>query len=192
LPIASAGQVTALLVDWSHGDPAALEQLTPLVYGELRRLAGSYLRSERQGHTLQPTALVNEAYVRMIAYEQQTWQNRGHFFGIAARLMRQVLVDHARKQVSQKRGANGVQVNLDDIDLASAEKPRDVIALNDALSALEAIDERKARIIDLRYFCGMTAEDVAQAMEISTATVDREARMARMWLCRHMDGQDLE
>lgn len=183
-----SGQITRLLADWGHGDQAALEQLTTLVYSELRRLANGYLRGERSGHTLQPTALVNEAYVRLISQDQQTVRSRAHFFGIAANLMRQVLVDHARKRTAEKRGSDGVRVDLNDIQLASQDRPRDIIALDDALRELQSVDPRKAQVIDLRYFCGMTVEEVAEALQISTATVERETRVARLWLCRHMDG----
>ena len=184
-----SGQITRLLADWAQGDSNALEELTPLIYGDLRRLASGYLRGERANHTLQPTALVHESYMRMISQNQQNLKNRSHFFGIAANLMRQVLVDHARKRAAEKRGSGTVCVDLNDLQLASREKPRDVIALDDALRALEEVDVRKARVMDLRYFCGMTGEEVAEALSISVATVEREARVARLWLLRHMSGE---
>ena len=180
--------ITRLLVDWSQGDELALEQLTPLVYDELRKLAASYLRGEKPGHTLQPTALAHEAYLRMVDQSQQNWQNRSHFFGVAAHLMRLILVDHARKSRAGKRGGGMTKVQLKEVMAASPERRGDVIALDDALSALAAIDPRKAKIIEMRYFGGMTIEETSHALGISTATVARDTQMAQLWLCREMKG----
>ena len=184
--MAATQPITRLLLDWSQGDALALDQLTPLVYDELRKLAGSYLRGERPGHTLQPTALAHEAYMRMVDQNQRNWQNRSHFFGVAAHLMRLILVDHARKARAGKRGGGAAKVELKDVMAASPERPDDVAALDDALTALAAIDPRKAKIIEMRYFGGMTVEETAHALGISPATVNRDTSMAQLWLCREM------
>ena len=179
------GDVTALLRDWSGGDPRALERLMPLVYGELRKLAASYLRRERSDHTLQPTALVHEAYLRLVDQRGVDWHNRAHFFGIAARMMRRILVDHARRRQAAKRDGAAYRIS-GSRDLVEAERDPDLLALNRALDGLEALDPRQARIIELRFFGGLTVEETAEVVGISTATVKREWQTARAWLAREL------
>jgi len=190
MPDHPRGEVTALLKDWSGGDREALERLMPLVYGELRRVAASYLRSERPDHTLQPTALVHEAYFRLVDQKEVVWQNRAHFFGIAAQIMRRILVDHARKRQAAKRDAAGLKV-VAEADAASAPNDApDLLALDSALDALERLDPRQARIVELRFFGGLTVEETAEVASISPATVKREWRTARAWLRREIgDGK---
>jgi RNA polymerase sigma factor (TIGR02999 family) len=178
--------VTELLIDWKNGNKAALDLLTPLVYSELRRLADHYLRNERAAATLQPTALVHEAYMRLVGQSLPDWESRSHFFGVAAHLMRQILVDHARKRNSAKRGSGAEKVSLDSVVSFAPGRSRDIEALDDALNALTAIDERKAKVIELRYFGGFSVEETAQALGISIATVGREQRMAEAWLHREV------
>jgi RNA polymerase sigma-70 factor (ECF subfamily) len=180
--------ITRLLLEWGEGSQAALEQLTPLVYDELRKLAGAYLNRERPGHTLQPTALVHEAYLRLVEQDRQTWESRTHFFGVAAHLMRLILVDWARKARAGKRGSGARQVPLEDIAAEMAQRPEELIALDDALTELGALDPRKVQIVEQRYFSGMTVPEVARNLGISTATVERETRFAQLWLCRQMKG----
>jgi RNA polymerase sigma-70 factor, ECF subfamily len=179
--------VTQLLLDWSKGDKDALDQLTPLVYDELRRLAGSYLRRESAPDMLQPTALVHEAYLRLVNQNLPEWQSRSHFFGIAAHLMRQILVDHARAQRSQKRGGGAAPVTLNEAISFAPERGADVIALDEALKALAEADARKAKIIELRHFGGFSVEETAQALGVSVATISRETRMAEAWLYRELN-----
>jgi RNA polymerase sigma factor (TIGR02999 family) len=182
-------QVTALLQEWSRGDREALEKLTPLVYDELRKIAAGYMREERPGHTLQATALVNEAYLRLIGQKRVSWQNRAHFFGIAAQLMRRVLIDHARRRQAAKRGAGSIRLTSS-VDVAgSPEQDFDLLAVDGALSRLEQLDAPQARIVELRFFGGLTVEETAEVAGISTATVKREWRTARAWL-RHEVGLD--
>ncbi len=173
-------EVTLLLAAWANGNQQALDDLTPLVYRELRQLAASYLRKERQGHTLQPTALVHEAYVRLVDQTNPTWQSRSHFFGVAARLMRQILVDHARRKQAGKRA--GLKVPLDEAVSFQPERGRDLIALDTGLSALEKLDPRKCKAVELRYFGGLSMEEIAQTLDVSTITVRRDLRMAEAWL----------
>lgn len=180
--------VTRLLADWANGDEGALDKLTPVVYRELRRLAASYLRRERQGHTLQPTALVHEAYIRLVNQKNPTWQNRSHFFGVAARMMRQILVDHARRRHAGKRAGANVPLETARFQLESTGK---LIALDAGLTALENIDARKSRAIELRYFGGLSMEEVAQALNVSVVTVRRDLRMAEAWLQREMRGEQV-
>jgi RNA polymerase sigma factor (TIGR02999 family) len=182
----SRNDVTQLLVNWGNGDKAALDQLTPILYDELRRLADSYLRRERDDHTLQPTALVHEAYVKLADQTKLQWQNRAHFFGIAAQVMRHILVDHSRKHRAEKRGSGGPKVPLEEGLLVSRTRDADVVALDDALKSLAKIDERKSKIIELRYFGGLTTEEMAEVLGISVATIGRELRMAQAWLHREM------
>ena len=179
-------QVTRLLIAWGKGNKEALDQLTPIVYSELHKLAESYLRRERDAATLQPTALVHEAYLRLVAQDLPDWQSRSHFFGVAAQLMRQILVDNARKHRSGKRGGGAAKVPLDEALSLSPERSSTVIALDDALKELAAVDERKCRVIELRFFGGLSVEETAQALGISVATVGREQRMAEAWLHREM------
>ena len=185
-PVPGAPAVTALLQEWSRGDRGALEQLTPIVYEELRRIAAGYMRHERPGHTLQPTALVNEAYVRLIGQKRVSWQNRAHFFGIAAELMRRVLIDHARRRQADKRGAGRLRVSTD-VELADGSSlDFDMLAIDGALSRLERLDAPQARIVELRFFGGLTVEETAKVAGVSTATVKREWRRARAWLRREV------
>ncbi len=179
-------EITGLLADWSNGDQAALEQLTPLVYQELRKLAHGYLSKERPGHTLQPTALIHEAYLRLIDQNIAQWQNRAHFYGVAAHLMRQILVEHARSRHAGKRGGNAVKLSLDEALDYSRDRAAELIALDDALMALAAVDERKCRVIELRHFGGLSVEETAQALGVSVPTIVREQRMARAWLRREL------
>jgi RNA polymerase sigma factor (TIGR02999 family) len=178
--------VTQLLIDWGNGDKEALDKLTPIVYSELHKLAESYLRRERNAATLQPTALVHEAYIRLVAQNLPDWQSRAHFFGVAAQLMRQILVDNARRHRSEKRGGGAAKVPLTEALSFTPERSSDVIALDDALKSLAAVDERKCKVIELRFFGGLSVEETAQALGISVATVGREQRMAEAWLHREM------
>ena len=182
----SREHVTQLLVDWGHGNKEALDKLTPIVYAELHKLAESYLRRERDAATLQPTALVHEAYIRLVAQDLPDWQSRAHFFGVAAQLMRQILVDNARKHRSAKRGGGAAKVPLTEALSFTPERSSDVIALDDALKALAEVDERKCKVIELRFFGGLSVEETAQALGVSVATIGREQRLAEAWLHREM------
>jgi RNA polymerase sigma factor (TIGR02999 family) len=179
--------VTVLLKQWREGDSAALELLTPIVYDELRRLAASYLRKEREGHTLQPTALLHEAYVKLANQPSQDWQSRAHFFGVAANLMRQILVDHARGKSREKRGGGAANLPINEAIDSLEERPEILVNLDDALNELAKFDERKAKVIEMRFFAGMSVEETAEALSISVATVGREQRMAEAWLGRYMN-----
>lgn len=179
-------ELTRLLVDWGNGDEAALERLMPLVYDELRRLARHYMRRERPGHTIQPTALVNEAYLRLVEQQNVPWQSRAHFFGIASRLMRQILVDYARARNYRKRGGGGQQVSLSEAAGAVGGRAAELLALDEALVSLAALDEQQARVVELRYFGGLTIEEAAEVLGVSHATVERDWRAARAWLRREM------
>jgi len=181
--------VTELLRAWSGGDESALGALLPLVEAELRRLARGYMARERVGHTLQTTALVNEAYLRLIDARQVRWQDRAHFLGIAARLMRRVLVDHARVRGVQKRGAGAYRVALDDAMAVSPAPDVNLLGLDRALEALAAVDERKSRVIEMRFFGGMTVEETAEVLHVSPDTVKRDWRLAKLWLLRELDGE---
>src|SRR5439155_15510033 len=178
--------ITALLVDWNNGDKSAMEQLLPLVEKELHRLAHAYMRREDPNHTLQTTALINETYLRLVDQRKVQWQNRAHFFGIAAQIMRRILLNYARDQNRQKRGGKAIHVSLSQAFILPAEKDREIIALNDALNRLEAVDERKARVVELRFFGGLTVEEVAEVLEVSTVTVLRDWAFAKAWLSREM------
>jgi RNA polymerase sigma-70 factor (ECF subfamily) len=182
----SREHVTQLLIDWGKGNKEALDQLTPIVYAELHKLAESYLRRERNAATLQPTALIHEAYIRLVAQDLPDWQSRAHFFGVAAQLMRQILVDNARKHRSEKRGGGAAKVPLTEALSFTPERSSDVIALDDALNTLAAVDERKCKVIELRFFGGLSVEETAQALGVSVATVGREQRLAEAWLHREM------
>ena len=183
----ASGPVTQLLLAWSNGDRAALERLIPVVYPELRRIAGRYLRHERIGHTLQPTALVNEAYLKLINQEHAHWQNRAQFFGVAAQLMRRILVDHARERAAGKRGGGATPVTLVDGMGASPARGVDVIALDDALTRLANLYPEQGRLVELRYFGGLTIEETSEVMGLSPATVKRQWTAARAWLLSHLD-----
>jgi RNA polymerase sigma-70 factor, ECF subfamily len=182
----SKEHVTQLLIDWGNGNSGALDKLTPIVYAELHKLAESYLRRERNAATLQPTALVHEAYIRLVAQDLPDWQSRAHFYGVAAQLMRQILVDNARKHRSEKRGGGAAKVPLTEALSFTPERSSDVIALDDALKTLAAVDERKCKVIELRFFGGLSVEETAQALGVSVATIGREQRLAEAWLHREM------
>lgn len=181
------GQFTLLLREWSHGDRAALDTLTPIVYDELRRLAAAKLSRERQGHTLQPTALIHEAYLRLVEHNQERWHSRAHFFSVASHIMREILVDHARKHSAAKR-SGGEAVTFDEAVSFAPERGALVVALDDALEELARFDERKSRLIELKYFAGLSGEELAQALGISISTVTRESRLAEAWLHRYLAG----
>jgi RNA polymerase sigma-70 factor, ECF subfamily len=178
--------ITELLARWSRGDEEALDQLMPLVYGELRRLAAAYLRRERQEHTLQPTALVNEAYLKLVRQRNMPWQNRAQFFGVAAQLMRRILVDHARANYASKRGGHQVHVSLNNIGASETQVEADVLALHDVLNRLAEIDPDQSRIVELRFFGGLTIEETAEVMQVSHSTVEREWKLAKAWLKREL------
>jgi RNA polymerase sigma factor (TIGR02999 family) len=182
--MSAAHTVTQLLVEWADGNQQALHHLTPLVYAELRQLAAGYLRHERRNHTLQPTALVHEAYLRLVDQQNPSWQNRSHFYGVAARLMRQILVDHARRRQVDKRAGRGLP--LEETVSFARERSADLAALDDALTALEKFDARKCRAVELRYFGGLSVEETAQALDVSPVTVRRDLRMAQTWLYHEM------
>jgi RNA polymerase sigma factor (TIGR02999 family) len=185
--ISSPHDVTRLLQDWRNGDKAALEKLTPLVYDELRRLANRYLRNERKDHTLQGTALVHEAYMRMVGYTDLEWQSRAHFFGVAARIMRQILIDHARKHKAERRGGGKQDLSLNEAVVFSAERASSLVALDDALESLAGFDPLKGRIIELRYFGGLSIEEISEVEAVSVSTVKRHMRMAEAWLHRELN-----
>lgn len=179
-------QVTELLLRWSEGDVDAREQLVPLVYDELRRLARHYLAAQRNNHTLQSTALVHEAYLRLIEHKSVRWDNRVHFFAVAAQLMRRILVDHARMKHAQKRGGNCMTLQLDEEVASSSQREVNLVALDDALDSLAKLDERQCRLVELRFFGGLSIDEASRALEISPATVKREWATARLWLLREM------
>jgi len=179
-------EITQLLKDWSGGDQTALDKLMPLVYEELHQLAHQYMRREQAGHMLQTTALINEAYLRLVDQPQIRWENRTHFFGIAARLMRRILVDEARKRNSAKRGGKAIQVSLVDGATVAQEQAANVVALDDALKSLEAIDLRQSEIVELRFFGGLSIEETAEVLKVSPGTVMRDWTFARAWLRNEM------
>jgi len=177
---------TALLLAWNRGEPEALDALLPLVYDELRRLAARYMRQEHPGHTLQATALVNEAYLRLIAIHEVEWQNRAHFFAMAARLMRRILVDSARARGYQKRGGGAPVLSLDEALVVPINADEDLVALDHALSALAELDPRKSDVVEMRFFGGLTLDETAEALHVSRETVKRDWKMARLWLLREL------
>ncbi|HEV8367043.1 MAG TPA: sigma-70 family RNA polymerase sigma factor [Pyrinomonadaceae bacterium] len=183
----SSSDITGLLVDWSNGDHGALEKLLPLVEKELHRLAHSYMRRESPDHTLQTTALVNEAYLKLIDQKKTRWQNRAHFFGIAARIMRRILLNYARDQQRLKRGGGAIQVSLSEVAIISFTKTEDLIALDEALERLATTDERKAQVVELRYFGGLSVEETAEVLRISEITVLRDWKFAKAWLLRDIE-----
>ncbi len=188
-PSSATHQVTQLLVAWQDGDKAALDQLMPLVYEELRRLARQYRRRERAGHTLQTTALVNEAYLRLIDQSRVHWQNRTHFFAIAAQLMRRILVDHARTRVRAKRGGSAAKVSLAEAAAISGAPTLDVLALDEALERLAALDGRKSQIVELRFFGGLSIEETAEVLKVSPGTVMHDWTLAKAWLYRALSDE---
>ncbi|MGH9801738.1 MAG: sigma-70 family RNA polymerase sigma factor [Blastocatellia bacterium] len=183
----SQQNVTQLLVAWNNGDEAARDELLPLVYQELHRLAGRYLGRERTGHTLQATALVHEAYLRLVNQQEVNWQNRAHFFGVSAQIMRRILVDHARSRQMAKRGGDARQVDLEEALMVSDERAADVVALDDALKALAEFDERKCRMVELRFFGGLSIEETAEVLGVSPGTVMRDWTLAKAWLQREIE-----
>jgi RNA polymerase sigma factor (TIGR02999 family) len=190
MPTRSPEKVSQLLQEWSDGDRQALDKLVPVVYQELRRLAHHYMKRERVGHTLQTTAVVNEAYMRLVNYKRMHWKNRVHFFAVAAQVMRRILVEHARSRDYAKRGGGTQKVSLDDVAVVSGERSAEVIAVDDALTELETWDARKCRIVELRFFGGLTIEETAEALKISSTTVEREWRSAKAWLHRAIQKGD--
>ena len=188
--LGAAANPTTLLLAWARGDETALDQLIPLVHDELRRLARRHMAGERAGHTLQATALVNEAYLRLIEVNQVRWQNRAHFFAISAQLMRQILVDYARKRRSRKRGGDVRQVFLDEEMIVSEERAANVVALDDALKSLAEIDPRKSQIVELRFFGGLSIEETAEVLAVSPGTVMRDWTLAKAWLRREITGDE--
>jgi RNA polymerase sigma factor (TIGR02999 family) len=181
-PSVSPHRVTKLLMDWSHGDDSALAELTPLVYEELRRLAHHFMEGQRPDHTLQTTVLVNEAYLRLADQTNPNWQSRAHFFAVAARAMRQILVNYAKSSRAQKRGGGALKVELDEAALVSPEQSKEVVDLHEALERLGALDSRKARVVELKYFGGLNHGEIAEVMKISTVTVRRDWVFAKAWL----------
>lgn len=179
-------EVTQILHDWSSGDTTAPERLMPLVYDELRRLARTFLSRERDSHTLQPTALVNEAYLRLVDQTRVNWQNRAHFYGIASRLMRRVLIDHARAHATEKRGGSAIRLSLDDMQVPVEERAASFVALDEAMKRLEQMDERKCKVVEMRFFGGLSDEEIAEVLGITTRTVLRDWKTARLWLYREL------
>jgi RNA polymerase sigma factor (TIGR02999 family) len=183
----SPQDVTQLLLDWSVGNQAALDKLTPLVYEELHRLAHRHMNRERRDHTLQTSALVNEAYLRLINQRDVQWQNRAHFFSIASRLMRRILVDHARAHHYAKRGGGAIHVSLDEAAVVSQERAAELVSLDEALTSLAAIDQRKSQVVELRFFGGMSVDETAEALGVSPITVKRDWSTAKAWLYRAIE-----
>jgi RNA polymerase sigma factor (TIGR02999 family) len=175
-------EITELLLKWSGGDKGVLDELIPLVYPELRRLARGYMRREARDHTLQTSALINEAYLRLVNQNGVAWQDRAHFFAVAAQVMRRILIDHARSHAYAKRGAGALHVALDDVAILTDRRAAEFVALDDALNSLAVVDERKRKIVELRFFGGLTVEEVAEVLKISPITVKREWRAAKAWL----------
>lgn len=178
--------ITALLVDWSNGDEAAFEQLMPIVYDELRGMARRYLRRQPSGHTFQTTELIHEAYLKLAGQEEPNWQNRSHFFGIAARAMRHILVDHARAKNRQKRGNLAEEITLNENLAISPNHSEEIVALDETLNRLAELDERKARVVEMKFFGGLTTEEIAEVLKISIDTVKRDWRFARNWMLREL------
>lgn len=183
----SPSEITGLLVDWSNGNKEALDRLLPLVEKELHRLAHSYMRRENPDHTLQTTALVNEAYLRLVDQKHTRWQNRAHFFGIAAQIMRRILMNYARDQHRAKRGGKAIQVSLSEASIISLEKTTELIALDEALHRLANVDERKSQVVELRYFGGLDVKETAEVLNVSPVTVQRDWKFAKAWLLREIE-----
>jgi RNA polymerase sigma factor (TIGR02999 family) len=184
----AAPNITELLVAWGHGDQCALDALVPLVQLELHRVAARQLAGERPGHILQPTALVNEVYVRLVDWHDVKWQNRAHFFAVAARIMRRILVDVARARSRVKRGGDAIQVSLADVAEVALPAMQDLVALDDALKTLETLDPRQSQVVELRFFGGLSLEEVAEALQVSVGTVRRDWSLAQAWLYRELSG----
>ena len=189
-PSVSPQRVTQLLEQWSRGDDAALAELTPLVYEELRHLAHHFMEGQRPDHTLQTTALANEAYLRLADQTNPRWQNRAHFFAVAARAMRQIVVDYARSQRSQKRGGGALKVDLDEAALVSPAESKEIVDLHEALELLAAVDSRKAQVVELKYFGGLNYDEMAEVLKISPVTVRRDWRLAKAWLYTELQTLD--
>jgi RNA polymerase sigma factor (TIGR02999 family) len=185
----SQDDVTGLLHEWRQGDKSAFDKLMPIVYDEIRRIAHRYMQKERDGHTLQTTALINEAYVRLVGQQKIEWQNRAHFFAVTAQVMRHVLIDHARRLQNAKRGGGVQHIALDHVDAMSPERAKELIALDEALSELAKLDPRKSRVVELRYFGGLSLEETADILEISLMTVRRDWRAAKAWLYRRVTNE---
>ncbi len=184
----TGGDVSKLLRAWSEGDLGALEKLTPIVNEELHRLARRYMKRERPGHSLQTTALVNEAYMRLVDYKRMQWQNRAHFFAVSSQLMRRILVEHARKRLGVKRGGGAQHVSLEEAAIVGGGRATDLVALNDAMDALALIDPRKVQVVEMRFFGGLSVEETAEVLKISPVTVMRDWTTARAWLYRELTG----
>jgi RNA polymerase sigma-70 factor, ECF subfamily len=184
----SSAEITGLLVRWSQGDEHALDRLAPLVYRDLRRVAARLLRSERPGHTLQPTALVNEAYLKLSGQAKAQWQNRTHFFAVASRVMRQILVDHARSHQRAKRGGRTAVLPLEEAMVFVPERSADLLALDQAMNRLDFVDSRKVKVVELRFFGGLSNEEIAEVLQISPNTVMRDWNMAKAWIRREIEG----
>ncbi|MEO7659261.1 MAG: sigma-70 family RNA polymerase sigma factor [Pyrinomonadaceae bacterium] len=182
--MAASGEVTQLLVDYGAGNRGALDELLPLVYDELRRIAANYVNRERREHTLQPTALVHEAYLRLVNQHSVDWRNRAQFYGLAAEMMRRILVNHAEKKLAEKRGSGGKQVSIDDTVVITDELNLDLLALDEALNSLAELDEDKAKLVEMKFFGGMTIQEIAEVTGRSTATIEREWAFARGWLLK--------
>jgi RNA polymerase sigma factor (TIGR02999 family) len=187
MSVSSSQEITQLLVAWNKGDVKALEQLTPLVHAELHRLAKRHMAGERPGHILQTTALVNEAYLRLIDWQNVEWRDRAHFFGLAAQIMRRILVDFARARRREKRGGEALLVSLSEAAAVGCERSADLVALDDALQALEKLDARQARVVELRFFAGLSHEETAEALNVSVGTVRRDWSFAQAWLFRELN-----
>ncbi|MDX6559612.1 MAG: hypothetical protein QOF72_2661, partial [Blastocatellia bacterium] len=187
-PSSPPHEITQLLAEWSEGNQAALDKLYPLVYNELRRMAHGYLRRERKGHTLQTTALINEAYLRLVDQKYVHWANRSHFFGISAQIMRRILIDHARRYDYAKRGGGAQRISLDEVAVVAKERARSLLMLDEALKTLAKIDPRRSEVVELRYFGGLNNEEIARVLKISENTVTRDWNMARAWLYQELSG----
>src|SRR5580700_10270373 len=183
----AVGEVSTLLRAWSGGDQSALDRLTPIVYDGLRRLARRYMRRERPGHSLQTTALVNEAYMRLVDYDRMRWQDRAHFFAVAAQVMRRILVEHARRH-NLKRGGGMQHVSLEEAAVVGGDRPADLVALDDAMNALARIDARKAQVVEMRFFGGLSVGETAEVLKVSSVTVKRDWSTAKLWLYRELAG----
>lgn len=190
MAVPSTIELTEMLVAWNNGDQSALERLTPVVHAELHRLAKRYMAGEREGHILQTTALVNEAFMRLIDWKNVEWQNRAHFFGVAAQMMRRILVDFARSRTREKRGGDEIRVSLSEAASLGTERSPDLVALDDALLALEKMDARQARVVEMRFFAGLSLEETAAALKISVSSVRRDWNVSSAWLYRELNRAD--
>ena len=189
MPAHASQEITALLIAWCEGDDTALDRLAPLIQSELHRLARHYMSRERPGHLLQTSALVNEAYLRLIDWKTVRWQNRAHFFGVAAQIMRRILVDFARERQYLKHGGGALRVSLDDAASFVVHRNTDLVALDEALTALAEVDPRKVRVVEMRFFAGLSVEEVADVLKVSKETVMRDWRLAKVWLLRELEGE---